>query len=83
VSTSSLNTADSSDTGVKAIMKDLHNKIRLFEQELMEMHRKMALDPELGISVLLHRPVNPYSRELRANGDDAAAWMDLIGKHKE
>ena len=73
----------SSDTGVKVMLRDLHSKIRVLEQELTEMHHKMALDPEAGISVLLDRPVNPYSREMRANGNDAAAWMDLIGKHKE
>jgi hypothetical protein len=72
-----------SDTGIKLILRDLHSKIRILEQELTEMHHKMALDPEAGISVLLDRPANPYSREIRATDNDAAAWMDLIGKHKE
>ena len=53
------------------------------EQELTEMHRKMVLDPEAGISVLLDRPINHFSREIRTTEDDAAAWLDLIGKHKE
>lgn len=71
-----------SDTGVKVILKELHNRIRLNEQELTEMHRKMILDPEAGISVLLDRPINLYSREIRTTEDDAVAWLDLIGKHK-
>lgn len=71
------------DGGVKVILKDIHTKIRVLEQELTDKHRKMALDPEAGISALSDRPINSYSREMRAVGDDAAAWMDLIGKHKE
>ena len=68
---------------MKAILKDLHNKIRALEQDLMEKHRRMAQDPEMGISVLLDKPVNPYSRDMRASGDDAATWIELIEKHKE
>lgn len=72
-----------SDTGIKVLLKGLHDKIRLLEQDLTEIHRKMDLDPEIGIAALLGRPTNPYSREIKPAGDDAAAWIDLIVKHKE
>ena len=43
------------------------------------MHRKMASDPEAGIAILMEQaPVRRLSE-----ADDAAAWMDLIGKHRE
>jgi protein SMG6 len=71
-----------SDTGVKAILKDLYDKIKNLEQELTEIHRRMALDPEAGISILLDRPVDTYSREIRASEKDTSAWLDLIEKHK-
>lgn len=72
-----------SDTGVKAILKEVHDKIKTLETELTEMHKLMAADPEVGISVLLDRPRDPYSRDLRSASDDAPAWLDLIAKHKE
>lgn len=72
-----------SDTGVKAILKEVHDKIKSLETELTEMHKLMAADPEVGISVLLDRPRDPYSRDLRSTVEDAPAWLDLIAKHKE
>jgi len=65
-----------SDTGVKTILKGIHDKIRELEVTLTEMHRKMSADPEAGISIL-------FDRGKRKATDDSAAWMDLIGKHKE
>ncbi|ORX36586.1 hypothetical protein BD324DRAFT_580049 [Kockovaella imperatae] len=39
----------------------------------------MALDPSAGISVLMQ----PGTTHRSAHGEDTAAWMDLIAKHKE
>jgi hypothetical protein len=36
----------------------------------------MSADPEAGISIL-------YDKGKRRATDDSAAWMDLIGRHKE
>lgn len=71
------------DTGVKAILKDIHNKIRTIEQELTEVHRKMAMEPEAGISIFREKPVDAFSRELYDRGDDTESWMALISNHKE
>lgn len=43
----------------------------------------MAQDPEAGISILLDRPIDTYSREIRTNDYDTSAWLDLIDKHKQ
>jgi protein SMG6 len=67
---------DLSDTGVKPILKNIHDKIRDLEATLTELHRKMSADPETGISLLL-------DRGKRRSANDPSAWMDLIGKHKE
>jgi hypothetical protein len=72
-----------SDTGVKAILKDVHDKIKALETELTEMHKLMAADPEAGISVLLDRPSDPYVRHSRSSPQDAGLWLNLIAKHKE
>lgn len=71
------------DTGVKAILKDIYDKIKTLEQELTEVHRRMALDPEAGISILLDRPIDSFSREIRTSEKDTSAWLDLIEKHKQ
>ncbi|OCF36801.1 hypothetical protein I316_01397 [Kwoniella heveanensis BCC8398] len=75
------------DTGVKPILKRIHDEIKELEQELIEMHRKMAQDPEAGISVLFDRSSGSsdiYSRNKRevTEGVESAAWIDLIAKHK-
>ena len=70
---------DDRDNGIKVILKDIHNKIRTLETELNEMHKIMAADPEAGIKVLMS---NKSSRR-SIDREDAAAWLDLIGKHKE
>ncbi|WWD17242.1 hypothetical protein CI109_101680 [Kwoniella shandongensis] len=70
------------DAGVKPILKKIHDEIKELEQELIDIHRKMSQDPEAGISILLDRPVNSFSRKPRTAADDAAAWVDLIAKHK-
>lgn len=75
-----LSSRPSRDSGVKAILKDIHNKIRTLEAELTEMHRKMAAEPEAGISVLMDR--SERGKRISSE-DDAKAWFDLIGKHKE
>lgn len=68
-----------SDSGVKAILKDIHNKIRALENELTEIHKRMSADPEAGIGLLIDR----NGVEKRRTGEDAKAWLELIGKHKE
>ena len=72
--------AHHSDSGVKAILKDIHNKIRALESELTETHKKMAADPDGGISRSLDRH-GSYAR--KGGEEDTRAWMELIGKHKE
>jgi hypothetical protein len=72
--------ADGSDSGVKAILKDIHNKIRALENELTETHKKMAADPDKGIGRSLDRH-GSYTH--RGGEEDTRAWMELIGKHKE
>ena len=68
------------DSGVKAVLKDIHNKIRNLEADLTDMHKKMAAEPEKGIAVLMDRT----GKTGRITSDeDAKAWFDLIGKHKE
>lgn len=71
-----------SDTGVKAILKDIHDRIKAIETDLTEMHRKMTADPEGGIAVLLEPTREAYPRKLSAD-EDASLWLDLIGKHKQ
>lgn len=70
------------DTGVKAILKDIHDRIKAIELDLTEMHRKMAADPEAGIAILLETTRGSHPKKLSA-GEDAALWLDLIGKHKQ
>ncbi|KAK8864458.1 hypothetical protein IAR55_001707 [Kwoniella newhampshirensis] len=70
------------DAGVKPILKKIHDEIKELEQELIDKHRKMSQDPEAGISILLDRKVDSFSREARSLADDAAVWVDLIAKHK-
>ncbi|WVQ99451.1 hypothetical protein IAU59_006586 [Kwoniella sp. CBS 9459] len=75
------------DTGVKPILKKIHDEIKDLEQELIEMHRIMAQDPEAGISVLIDGSSGSsdvYSRNRREVTEDveSAAWIDLIAKHK-
>ncbi|ORY21103.1 hypothetical protein BCR39DRAFT_474669 [Naematelia encephala] len=43
----------------------------------------MAQDPDAGISVLLDRPIDPFSREIRTAGEDTGRWLGLIARHKE
>lgn len=70
-------------------MKEIHDKIKALEADLTDMHRKMSADPEAGISILLD--ANQGGRDGRNarkdSGDftpeEAAAWLDLIGKHKQ
>ncbi|WVQ80739.1 hypothetical protein IAT38_002844 [Cryptococcus sp. DSM 104549] len=71
------------DTGVKPILKKIHDEIKELEQELIEVHRKMAQDPEAGIAATFDRKVDAYSRSSRSASDDAAAWVRLISKHKK
>ncbi|WWC62026.1 uncharacterized protein I303_104613 [Kwoniella dejecticola CBS 10117] len=74
-----------SDTGVKPILKKIHDEIKDLEAELVEVHRQMSNDPEAGISILPDGMArNDYSRSRQAvHGDrEAAAWIDLIAKHK-
>ncbi|WRT66431.1 uncharacterized protein IL334_003387 [Kwoniella shivajii] len=74
------------DTGVKPILKKIHDEIKELESELIEVHRKMALDPEAGIKVLLDGKglADSYSRDRKdiIDDSDTAAWIDLITKHK-
>lgn len=72
--------ADSSDSGVKAILKDIHNKIRALENELTETHKKMAADPDAGTGADVDRH---GSFRRKSSEEDVRAWMELIGKHKE
>ncbi len=65
------------------VLKDKYKGVTSLESTLTEMHRKMAANPEAGISVLLENPVDTYSREIRSTNDDAAAWMELISTHKQ
>jgi hypothetical protein len=74
--------ADISDTGVLSTFKEAYRKINALEQELTDMHRKMASDPEGGISVLIAKSVDEYSRERRSRFKDTDAWNELIQKHK-
>lgn len=69
------------DTGVKPILKKIHDEIKELEQELIEIHRKMAQDPEAGISALSSRKMD--SRTPKSPSDDAVAWVQLISKHKQ
>lgn len=70
-----------SDSGVKAILKDIHNKIRALEAELTETHKRMTMDPDYGESSSVGRNGKPVGR--KSEEEDAKVWMDLIGKHKE
>nr|XP_019046379.1 hypothetical protein I302_05123 [Kwoniella bestiolae CBS 10118]OCF25309.1 hypothetical protein I302_05123 [Kwoniella bestiolae CBS 10118] len=76
---------NNSDTGVKPILKKIHDEIKELENELIEIHRIMSNDPESGDMVLLDGPAgNCFSRSRRdVMGDqESAAWIDLIAKHK-
>ncbi|WWC70044.1 uncharacterized protein I206_103988 [Kwoniella pini CBS 10737] len=76
---------NNSDTGVKPILKKIHDEIKELEAELVEIHRKMSNDPEAGVSALLDGiSSNGYSRTRQGiSGDrESAAWIDLIDKHK-
>lgn len=64
------------DTGVKAILKEIHDQIKSIEAELTELHRLLSLDPEQGINAILP-PRVPHSTAAQT-----AAWIDLIQKHK-
>lgn len=66
---------------MKAILKDIHDRIKAIEVDLTEMHRKMTADPEAGIAVLLEM-TREYPRNLSAE-EDLGLWLDLIGKHKQ
>ena len=78
-----------SDTGVKAILKEIHDKIKALETDLTDSHRKMSADPEAGISILFDPSSSSRSgREARKDSGDltpeeASAWLDLISKHKQ
>lgn len=61
------------DTGVKAILKDLHNRIRLLEQELTEVHRKLEAESRKY----------EFSRQDTGGGQAAGEWLGVIAKHKE
>lgn len=73
--------ADCSDSGVKAILKDIHNKIRALEAELTDTHKRMAADADYGVVGSVGRNGKPLERG--SEEEDARMWMDLIGKHKE
>lgn len=64
------------DTGVKAILKEIHDQIKSIEAELTEIHRLLSLDPEQGIVAILP-PRVPHSTAAQT-----AAWIDLVQKHK-
>lgn len=74
---------------MKAILKEIHDKIKAIEADLTEMHRKMSADPEAGILILLDTSAPTRdSRSIGRNSGDftteeASAWLDLIGKHKQ
>jgi hypothetical protein len=40
------------------------------------MHKKMSADPEAGIAVIMET-------RKKTEADETAAWIDLIGRHKE
>ncbi len=42
------------DTGIITRLRDSYKGILALESNLTEMHRKMALDPQSGIKVLIH-----------------------------
>ena len=78
----------SRDTGVKAFLKEIHDRIKALEADLTDMHRRMSADPEAGILILLDGPQSRDGRESRKGSGDfspeeASAWLDLIGKHKQ
>ncbi|WWC89258.1 uncharacterized protein L201_004179 [Kwoniella dendrophila CBS 6074] len=80
---------NSSDTGVKPILKKIHDEIKELESELIEIHRKMSNDPEAGIMALFDgidgmNGLDMYSRSRKnlVEDQEAAAWIDLISKHK-
>ncbi|KAK4685352.1 hypothetical protein P7C73_g4803, partial [Tremellales sp. Uapishka_1] len=72
-----------SDGGVGNMLRDAYKPINALEATLTEMHRKMASDPAAGISALLEKAPDAYSREIRTNKDDTAAWLELIGRHRD
>ncbi|WVN88376.1 uncharacterized protein L203_103582 [Cryptococcus depauperatus CBS 7841] len=70
-------------TGVKPILKKIHDDIKDLEQELVEIHRRMSQNPDASISVLSNGKVDAFSRTLDSTSDNVAAWVKLIAKHKQ
>ncbi|KAL1405375.1 hypothetical protein Q8F55_009006 [Vanrija albida] len=74
------------EPGAKGLLKAAYKEIGALEQNLTEMHRKMAADPEAGISVLLDRTTTA-DRSLRQldpkTADTQAAWAELVSMHKK
>ncbi|WWC94237.1 hypothetical protein V866_001077 [Kwoniella sp. B9012] len=77
---------NNSDTGVKPILKKIHDEIKELENELIEIHRIMSNDPEYGILGLLdgggNRNTHSRNRNNIMGDQESAAWIDLIAKHK-
>lgn len=75
------------ESGAKGLLKVAYKEIGLLEQSLTEMHRKMAADPEAGISVLLEKATTTTDRSLRQvdpkSADNQAAWAELVSLHKK
>lgn len=69
-------------------MKDIHDRIKVIEADVTEMHRKMSADPEAGIAILLDAPISPSGRDASGGSkeftqEEATAWLNLISKHKQ
>ncbi|WVQ72499.1 hypothetical protein IAR50_002054 [Cryptococcus sp. DSM 104548] len=71
------------DTGVKTMLKKIHDDIKDLEQELNDLHRRLSQDPEAAISSLSHKKSDAFSRAPQSAEDDTAVWLQLIAKHKQ
>ncbi|ODN82049.1 hypothetical protein L202_02369 [Cryptococcus amylolentus CBS 6039] len=71
------------DTGVKTMLKKIHDDIKDLEQELNDLHRRLSQDPEAAISSLSDKKMDAFSRAPQSTEDDTAVWVQLIAKHKQ
>lgn len=69
------------DVGVKAILKDIYDKVKTLELELNDTHKAMANGPNASLSVSRDRLEEPARKPTPQT--DTSAWLVLIAKHKE
>ncbi|KAL7421588.1 hypothetical protein Q5752_003357 [Cryptotrichosporon argae] len=63
------------DSGAKKVLREAYKQIQTLEQTLVDMHRKLAADPDAGISAIMKVPAG--------GEDEVKAWAELVAMHKE